>query len=172
MEWPLHSIQHIHFGTDSLVGDEHKISGKRWKLDGFIESETHRQEFADQFGWRDEWEARDKPTVGIEFLGDVYHGNPALDRNKSSFRGKKYGDLYDKTMCRFDDITALGYVIFYIWERDFRAWLREVKNAKSVAPTLVSRLIRHAPTTSSSSSIDNSPMEIDSLSSEDGDCEV
>jgi len=68
----------------------------------------------------------DKNTNTVyEFLGDYWHGNPAIynptflnDRSK-----KMMGDLYKETFYRFQKLQNAGYNVKYIWERDWDAKL-------------------------------------------------
>jgi len=59
-----------------------------------------------------------------EFLGDYYHGNPKIynshDFNKKC--KKTFGELYNKTIEKFNKLNQLGYHIYYIWERDWEDW--------------------------------------------------
>jgi len=59
-----------------------------------------------------------------EYLGDYWHGNPAVfspsDFNKTI--KKSYGELYDETFKRFSALENHGYTIKYIWESE---WLKK-----------------------------------------------
>jgi len=59
-----------------------------------------------------------------EFLGDYWHGNPKKfnpnDINKSN--KKTFGELYNYTFQRLDELKKLGYSIKYIWEYDWNDW--------------------------------------------------
>jgi hypothetical protein len=65
-----------------------------------------------------------------EFLGDFWHGNPKIyessDRHRVS--NKTYGEIYNATMKKFDDLKNMGYNVNYIWEDD---WKRLVQNNPS-----------------------------------------
>ena len=58
-----------------------------------------------------------------EYHGDYWHGNPKKynkdDMNQSS--KKTFGELYDQTLKRENEIRALGYNLVVMWESD---WLR------------------------------------------------
>jgi len=60
----------------------------------------------------------------FEFLGDYYHGNPKIyhpkDFNKKC--KKTFGELYNKTIEKFNKLNQLGYHIYYMWERDWEDW--------------------------------------------------
>lgn len=59
-----------------------------------------------------------------EFLGDYWHGNPKI------YKSDKYnidahlsfGDLYIRTMKRFEKIKLCGFRIKYIWESDWKRY--------------------------------------------------
>ena len=78
------------------------IGGKRYYLDGF------------------------DPVNGIvyEFHGDFWHVNPAVfDRNLQHPKktNTTYGELYDRTIFREEEIRRNGYTVVSVWESD---WLR------------------------------------------------
>lgn len=66
--------------------------------------------------------SHDNKTI-YEYLGDYWHGNPekyqANDYNKSC--KKTFGELYNETMNRFEELKKLGYNIEYIWES---SWMK------------------------------------------------
>jgi hypothetical protein len=70
-----------------------------------------------------------------EFLGDYWHGNPKIfDANLMNKRAKKtFGSLYNKTFSRFDKLISRGYTIKYIWEHDWKLW---VKNKTGAIPLI------------------------------------
>ena len=56
-----------------------------------------------------------------EFNGDFWHGNPEL-YNQSDINlvlNKSFGDLYNKTLKKEEDLRKLGYNVISIWENDF-----------------------------------------------------
>lgn len=57
-----------------------------------------------------------------EFYGDYWHGNPKVfDQNKiNKDRNKTFGELYQHTINREDELKVLGYNIVSIWESDFK----------------------------------------------------
>jgi len=63
-----------------------------------------------------------------EFLGDYWHGNPQLfDPNDVNKRcHKTYGELYLKTLLRFQTLKSAGYKVKYIWETEWESWERGV----------------------------------------------
>jgi hypothetical protein len=65
-----------------------------------------------------------------EFLGDFWHGNPALYKRKdiNEVTNTTFGQLYDKTIVRFDALVNLGYSIKYIWENEWDKWLTDKTN--------------------------------------------
>ena len=56
-----------------------------------------------------------------EFWGDFWHGNPeiyeATQLNK--VKQKTFGELYEDTMKKKQDIIAAGYNLIDIWERQW-----------------------------------------------------
>jgi hypothetical protein len=92
-----HSIHIRHAANDG----EFTIPETRYRADGYCE-ETN--------------------TV-YEYHGDYWHGNPKKfnkdDMNQSS--KKTFGELYDQTLKRENEIRALGYNLVVMWESD---WLR------------------------------------------------
>jgi hypothetical protein len=62
-----------------------------------------------------------------EFLGDYWHGNLSIyDKNKINHQcNSTFGELYNKTIQKFDELKNQGYLISYIWEKD---WNNFIKN--------------------------------------------
>jgi hypothetical protein len=152
LKWTNGTIQHIHydFANKWVVGDEHRVTGTQMHVDGFVQDATLRAALWKHVGW----ERHDaKRLLALEFLGDLYHGHPAVDRStKTHLGGKTYGELYDETMARFKRLHALGYDIVYIWERDFRAW----KKDKTGQLTSKLQLYRPSPDSAAEMEIDSS----------------
>lgn len=79
------------------------------------------------------------PTTNTiyEFLGDYFHGNPILfdqtKTNPSDNKKRTFGELYDHTFKRFDDLLNLGYNIKYIWENDWN----QFKKGKVKEPNII-----------------------------------
>ena len=76
-------------------------------------------------------------NIIYEFLGDYYHGNPAVfnpdDYNKICHR--TYGELCERTFDRLQRLKDAGYTVKYIWENDwnkFRTGLDKVPNIITV----------------------------------------
>ena len=66
-----------------------------------------------------------------EFYGDYWHGNPAIfkaDRHNKN-NGERFGDLYKATIDRETFLKQAGYILGTIWEKDFRALLKQQKKA-------------------------------------------
>lgn len=65
----------------------------------------------------------DKKLI-YEFLGDFWHGNPKLHNQEDVNNVSKiaFGELYEKTMKRFDELVVMGYSVKYIWESDWDDW--------------------------------------------------
>ena len=66
-------------------------------------------------------------NIIYEFLGDFFHGNPKGRFNKNDYNKichKTFGELYDNTIKRFNLLKDNGYIIKYIWESDWKNWLK------------------------------------------------
>lgn len=100
------NIQHIHYNkiTKSVTGSEYKLPEyKQKKVDGFY------------IGLNGE-------RIVIEFLGDHYHGHPALwgpDEQNTNRYGELHKDNFYDTERIFNKVLSFGYVIRYVWERDY-----------------------------------------------------
>ncbi len=86
---------------------EHEITlptGKKMKFDGF---------------------APETNTV-YEFLGDLWHGNPAIFHRDhiNPVNKKRMGDLYRDQLRRNARIQILGYTLTTIWEKDWDCLLK------------------------------------------------
>lgn len=59
--------------------------------------------------------------IVYEFLGDYWHGNPAVfDKNKlHPLLKKTYSQLHKETFARIRKIRKLGYKVVYIWENNW-----------------------------------------------------
>lgn len=80
-------------------GDEYKISDTRFKADGYCEEIN---------------------TI-YEFHGDYWHGNPKIYKeDDTTYFGKKFGELYQKTIDREKLIKAKGYNLVVMWEYDWK----------------------------------------------------
>ncbi len=107
-------VQHVDLSQDGSVdGKEHKIQGVGHlgtKVDGWIES---------------------LKTV-IEFHGSYWHGDPNVYESDDIHPIKKitYGEVYDKTMLRMQQLKDLGYNVIYVWELDFRNWLKQTNRTE------------------------------------------
>lgn len=99
-------IQHKHLDKDcnKWIGCEHRPTlWKRKPIDGFF--------------------IKDGCKVAVEFLGDVFHGYPKLwenDHTKKNYLKKSYKYLFEDTQKKMLKLCDLGYVVYYIWESDFR----------------------------------------------------
>ena len=86
------TIQH---GKNS---EEFKISNTRFKADGYCK-ETN--------------------TI-YEFHGDYWHGNPNIyNPCEKTYFGKTFGELYEKTLKREQQIKDIGFNLITIWESDW-----------------------------------------------------
>lgn len=63
------------------------------------------------------------PTTNTiyEFLGDYWHGNPKIykpfEYNKKV--GKTFGELYENTIKRNEELELLGYNVVFMWESEY-----------------------------------------------------
>jgi hypothetical protein len=79
-------------------GEEFKIPNTRFKADGFCK-ETN--------------------TI-YEFHGDYWHGNPNIyEPNDETYFGKTFGELYEKTLKREQQIKNMGFNLITMWESDW-----------------------------------------------------
>jgi hypothetical protein len=67
-----------------------------------------------------------KTNTIYEFLGDYWHGNPKKFKHDDiNERCKKpFGELYEKTFNRLNELKNLGYKVYYIWESNWKLWLK------------------------------------------------
>ncbi len=67
-----------------------------------------------------------------EFHGDYWHGNPKrFNRNDINKTCKKsYGELYDNTLIRINDIKELGYKVEEMWELDWNNYKKLMKSIR------------------------------------------
>jgi hypothetical protein len=63
-----------------------------------------------------------------EFQGDYYHGNPKnFNQNEiNPTCNKTYGELYERTQKKKQEIIALGYNYVEMWEYDWRRAIKAV----------------------------------------------
>jgi hypothetical protein len=86
------TIQH------AMNGQEYHIPTTKYKADGYCEATN---------------------TV-YEFHGDLWHGNPKkYNPNDTSYFGIQYGELYERTLQREQEIKTLGYNLIVMWEYDW-----------------------------------------------------
>lgn len=92
-------IQHNHWDHTS---SEVRIPGTFLRVDGYMPHSN----------------------VVIEFLGDYFHGNPAVFRSQKIHPTLRvpFGQVYEQTMQRMQRLIGLGYQVFYIWESQYLAW--------------------------------------------------
>jgi hypothetical protein len=117
-------VLHKHYTGGSVVGDEHKIEDTNWACDGYIATGVLFE---------------NELPIALEFLGDYWHGNPAIyaaDKEHPVTK-KRMGDILKETMDRLDAIHDLGYRVVYIWESDFNAWKKQaVRSLRSYCTIL------------------------------------
>ena len=70
-----------------------------------------------------------KTNTIYEFHGDYWHGNPKIfnpnDLNKTV--GKTYGELYEDTLKREQEIKNLGFNLEIMWESDWNKINKSIK---------------------------------------------
>jgi hypothetical protein len=103
-------IQHVHLNADTTwTGYEKRVSAVGMnviKVDGWI-----------------------GPNVVIEYHGDFFHGHERFDPEEmNKFLGVTYGELNYRTMVRMDKLVRAGNVVKYVWESDFKKWLKSAKS--------------------------------------------
>jgi len=62
-------------------------------------------------------------NIAIEFLGNYYHGHPNLwknDENAINHHGKSFKFLFYDTERKLQKLKDLGYIVYYVWESDFK----------------------------------------------------
>jgi hypothetical protein len=118
------SIQHRHYQGKDLVGEEFKISGTGYKVDGHVNAEQ-----AAQIKVVLPFDASD--GFHVEFLGHPWHGYPnGKKANERSHTGFLYGDLYETTMDRIAYIkerTGLPFVC--MWGDSWKECEKQVVNS-------------------------------------------
>ena len=73
--------------------------------------------------------------IVYEFLGDYYHGNPALFEGSvyNEVCQKTHKELYNDTFTRLNNLKSIGYTIKYIWENDWNNF----KNGIDKEPNII-----------------------------------
>ena len=89
-------IQHIGNIGEKIIF----INEKKYKVDGYCEASN---------------------TI-YEFYGDIWHGNPNIyNKDKLNPLCKiRYGELYENTIRRENEIKNAGYNVITIWEKDYK----------------------------------------------------
>ena len=84
---------------------QHALSGAEFKIKGIGKVDGYYK----------------KTNTVYEFHGDFWHGNPKVfDPDKiNPISKKRYGDLYQKTIDRDNEIRKLGYNLVTMWENDY-----------------------------------------------------
>ena len=61
-------------------------------------------------------------NIIVEFNGDFWHGNPEVFPSEkiNKINKKSFGELYQKTIRKEQELKNLGYVVISVWEDDFR----------------------------------------------------
>lgn len=120
-------IQHFHAdkATKTWVGSEH--TPDNWKLkqvDGYISKDNLIYEDPTLEADRD----YGKDMV-VEFLGDIFHGHPTTWPKVTNHYGTDLKALFKNTEEKLAKLVSLGYVVFYVWENDYK----KIKGLGSVA---------------------------------------
>ena len=108
-------IQHYHADNvnKTWIGKEYRPS--KWKqkpVDGFISHDKLSNELLDERDWN--------KHIIIEFLGIIYHGHPSLWHKETNHLGMNLKGLFEDTEQKLAKLTSLGYVVFYVWENEYR----------------------------------------------------
>lgn len=66
------------------------------------------------------------PGTVLEFHGDYWHGNPNLydPEALNPHNSMSFGYLYERTIQKQKEIERLGYTYIFIWENDWRKYVR------------------------------------------------
>jgi len=105
------SIYNNIFIKHQLNGGEYTILNTRYKADGYCE-ETN--------------------TI-YEFHGTIYHGDPRFCKsNDFNYLGKNYGELYQKTLEREQQIKDFGYNLVVMWESDWNKINKSIKTIQRI----------------------------------------
>lgn len=105
-------IQHQHYDklNGSIFGNEKSIEGTKYRFDGFVMD--GKLSFAIK-----------EKGCGVEFHGVEFHGYPNNEhKDEKNYFGKTYGELYEKTIKREQDISALGYTLIRIFSNQYEDW--------------------------------------------------
>jgi hypothetical protein len=101
-------IRHLHVDptTGDVKGREYEIPQTSYRVDGFVHSSN---------------------TV-VEFLGDYWHGNPALFSSSkiNHSTGKTFGVLLQQTHTRLQQLARRGYRVLYVWASEYKEWCRNM----------------------------------------------
>ena len=83
--------------------------------------------------------------VVYEFLGDYFHGNPALivkrEKDGKEEQVKLLKERLTKTRKKFQDIINLGYAIDFVWEGDFMRRNGRIYSNTGFVPQFTSRYL-------------------------------
>lgn len=101
------NIQHVHYDllAKTVIGNEYALPERPVKrVDGY-------------------YVADDGQRIVIEFLGDAYHGHPSRwgpNNDQRNHLGKLHKENFEHTERMFEQVAALGYVVRYVWESEYR----------------------------------------------------
>jgi len=72
-------------------------------------------------GWSCDYVHSDKRII-VEFFGDFWHHNPALysDDWINPFTRRDTRDVHERDARKVQELTALGFIVIVVWERDWR----------------------------------------------------
>jgi uncharacterized C2H2 Zn-finger protein len=102
----LSKLRNIQIQHAEKIG-EFSIPSTRYKADGYCHSTN---------------------TI-YEFHGTIYHGDPrCCNPNEYNYLGKNYGELYNKTILRENEIRELGYNLVVMWEYDWNKINNSIRN--------------------------------------------
>jgi hypothetical protein len=83
----------------------------------------------------------DARGVVIEFMGGYWHGYTNDDRMNEIVK-KTAAELFQKTNERCKILSESGYIVFYVWEKDWNVWCKYRKHV-DWANTNMIKMVRY-----------------------------
>jgi G:T-mismatch repair DNA endonuclease (very short patch repair protein) len=79
--------------------------------------------------------------IVYEFLGDFWHGNPSVfnSDDTNNVVHKKYGDLFNKIVCKIQELRKAGFKVISIWESKYDNINYRRKSVKGTTYSRISR---------------------------------
>jgi hypothetical protein len=106
------------------------------KYNIFIQHACNKGEFyISSIRYKADGYCKENNTI-YEFLGDFWHSNPKFERyapeNINPKNNKTYGELYNNTQNRKNEIIKLGFNYIEIWESDWLLFLKNVVKIQKI----------------------------------------